>query len=334
MRIRPLHTVIFVVSFAINAIAQTSEEPVVAFAHGTTLTLASASGQIVQEIKLKHPVYDFALSKDRKLLVTVAPDTEHGGNLTLVDLRTHTQTRLTNGHLVSKAKDLNKGETEVYSELQFSPDGQSLVFGVHGNQPGDGNDAEEYSGPFAVMNLKNKRIRILKSTTNIDGEGECAETHPMWSPDGKWILFNCEDGAFITNAQGKTLRDLKLEPEGDWGTGAVSWLGNSCVFYTRTPETDGHYNYEGDEIRLLNLHTNQVQDPKMLVDFPKGSVSGLIEASDTVFIRYGNDWKELLIETPGKKWEFPNAQAPRVTDGASAHVLSGWLQAEIPSECK
>ena len=156
----------------------------------------------------------------------------------------------------------------------------------------------------------------------------------MWSPDGKWILFNCEDGAFITDAQGKTLRDLKLEPEGDWGTGAVSWLGNSCVLYTRTPETDGHYNYEGTEARLLNLHTNQSQDPKTLIDFPKRSVSGLIEASDAVFIRESDDGEKLEIETSGKKWSFPNAQSPHVTDGASAHVHGGWQASQIPSECK
>jgi WD40 repeat protein len=324
------------VSFAISAIAQPPEEPVVAFAHGTTLSLASASGKIVQEIRLKHPVYDFALSKNRKLLVTVSPDTEHGGNLTLINLQTHTQSRLTYGHLVSKAKDMNKGETEVYGELQFSPDGQSLVFGVHGNLPGDGNDAEEYSGPFAVMNLKSKRIQILKSTTNIDGEGECAETHPMWSPDGKWIVFNCDDGwvPFLTDAQGKTLRDLKLEPEGNWGTGAVAWLGNSCVLYTRTPEIDGSYNHAGDEVRLRNLKTNISQDFKTLLDFPMRSVAGLIEASDTAFISESDDGEKLNIETSGKKWTFPNAQSPRVKDGVSAHVLGRWLPAEIPSECK
>jgi Tol biopolymer transport system component len=334
MRIRPLQAVVFVASFAISAIAQNPEEPVVAFAHETTLTLASASGQTVQEIKLKHPVYDFALSKDRKLLVTVAPDTEHGGNLTLINLQTHTQTQLTNGHVFSKAKDLNKGETEVYGDMQFSPDGQSLVFGIHGNLPGDGNDAYENSGPFALMNLKTRSIQILKSTGNIDGQGPCSEEHPMWSPDGKWILFNCEDGALITDVQGKTLRDLKLEPEGDWRTGAVSWFGNGCVLYSRTPEINGSLNLEGDEVRLLNLHTNQVQDPKTVFAFPNRSVSGLIEASDDAFIRWSNDGEKLAIETRETKWLFPNAQYPRVTDGASAHVLGGWLPAEIPIECK
>jgi hypothetical protein len=335
MRIWNLQAVIFVVSFAGSVIAQTPEEPVVAFSHGTTLTLASASGQIVQEIKLKHPVYDFTLSKDRKLLITVAPDTEHGGNLTLINLQTHTQTRLTNGHVFSKAKDLNKGETEVYGDLQFSPDGKDLVFGVHGNQPGDGNDAWENSGPFAVINLKSRRIRILKSTENIDGNGPCSEEHPMWSPDGKWILFNCEDGAFITESQGKTLRNLKLEPEeGDWGSGAVSWVGNNCILYTRTPFKDGAFDYEGDEIKLLNINTNKSEDPNKLFAFPKRSVVSLIEASDAAFICGSDDGKTLEIETSGKKWTFPNAQSPRVTDGASAHVLGGWLPAEIPSECK
>jgi hypothetical protein len=334
MRIRFLLVAVIATSFATYAIAQNSSEPVVAFARGTTLTLATASGQIVQEIKLKYPVYDFALSKDRKLLVTVAPDTEHGGNLTLIDLRTHAQTRLTNGHVFSKAKELRKGETEVYGDLQFSPDGRSLLFGVHGNLPGDGNDAYENSGPFAVMDLITKIILIIKSTKKLDGVGTCSENHPMWSPNGKWILFNCEDGAFLTDAQGKTLRDLKLEPEGNWGTGAVSWMGNSCILYTRTPSKDSAYNFEGDEVELLNLNTNKSQNPNKVFEFPKRSVAGLIEASDSAFIRMSNDWRELDIETSGKKWSFPYAQSKFVTNGASAHVLGGWTPTEIPSECK
>lgn len=326
--------VILFVSLEVPASAQAPAQPVVAFAHGTTMTLATAAGEIVQEIKLKHPIYDFALSKDRTVLVTVAPDTAHGGDLNMTDLRTHAQTRLTRGHLVSKPKDLEKGEKEVYGDLQFSPDGHNLVFGVHWNIPSDGNDAWENSGPFAVMNLASHKIRILKSTNNIDGNGPCSENHPMWSPDGKWILFSCEDGAFIVNAQGKTLRDLKLEPDGNWGTGAVSWFGNSCVLYIRTPDTGERYNRDHDELRLLNLLTNEAQEPRSLPDFPKRSIPGLIEASDGAFIRLASNYNDLVIETDGKTWKFPYAQAPRVIDGASAHVLEGWKPKQIPSQCK
>src|SRR5271157_4255731 len=209
------------------ATAQSSNEPVVAFVSGTALNLAASSGEVIQKIDLQHPVYDFALSKDRKLFVTVSPDTPNGGNLSLVDLRSRTQTRLTNGNLYFR--HLNKGETEVYADLKFSPDGKRVVFGIHGNVNNDANDADENSGPFAVYDIASHTIRILKSTTNIVEQGACSEWNPMWSPDGKWILFNCEDGAFITDAQGTTLRDLKLGTDKEALTSAVSWVGNGCV---------------------------------------------------------------------------------------------------------
>jgi hypothetical protein len=125
-----------------------------------------------------------------------------------------------------------------------------------------------------------------------------------------------------------------LEPEGDWGTGAISWVGNSCILYTRTPSKEGAYNHEGDEVRLLNLNTNQSQGAKSLLTFPQKTVAGLIEASDAASIRQSNDGEELVIETNGKGWMFPNAEYPRITDGASAHVLGGWSATEIPKECK
>jgi hypothetical protein len=313
-------------------IAQTPNDPVVAYSVGTTLTLANASGEATEQIKLNHPIYGFALSKDRRNLITVTPATEHGGQLALLNLRTHIETRLTHGRMYFK--HLEKGETEVYSDPQFSPDGHSIVFGVHGNLPGDGNDAYENSGPVAIMDLRGHFIKILKSTTDIDGQGECSESDPMWSPDGKWILFNCEDGAFITDIQGKTLRNLKLEPEGDWGTGAVSWVGNGCVLYTRTPQLQGSWNHDGDELRLLNLHTNKAEDAKRLMNLPNLKISGLIEASDRALIRQSNSGDELFIETSKKMWEFPNAQALRTTNGASAHVIGGWSSNIEPRECE
>jgi hypothetical protein len=87
MQNRYFQVVIFLTFLAIPALAQTPNEPVVAFVSGTTLTLAVSSGKVTQKIELNHPVYDFALSKDRKLLVTVSLDTPHGGNVSLVDLK-------------------------------------------------------------------------------------------------------------------------------------------------------------------------------------------------------------------------------------------------------
>jgi len=334
VRILSIPSVVLVVSFSIPAFAQTSNEPAVAFVTGTTLTLASASGQVTQEIELGHPVYDFALSKDQNLLVTVSSDTPNGGNLSLLDLRSHTQTQLTNGHLYFTR--LNEEETEVYADPQFSPDGKSLVFGVHGNENNDGNDAEENSGPLAVYDIASHKIQVLKSTTNIDGQGECSEWNPMWSPDGKWILFNCEDGAFITDARGTTLRDLKLGTDEDAGTSAVSWVGNGCVLYVQSHTDASSLNRERDGIRLFSLRTSESQISTALPAFPKESLAGLRESSDEAAIMESSSG--VAIKTREKVWTFPEIE--RVFDGyhsrraTAAHVIGGWQPSAIPPECK
>jgi hypothetical protein len=335
MQTRYLLAICLATFVAISAYGQSTKEPVVVFAIETTLTLADSSGQVMQKIELKHPIFNFALSKDRKLLATVALDTETGGNLSLLNLRTHTQTRLTNGNLYFKAKYLDKGETEVYDDPQFSPDGRSLAFAIHTDNPGDGNDAINDSGPIAVMNLQTRKVRVLKSTENIDGQGFCFANKPMWSPDGKWILFNCENGAFITDAQGTTLRDLKLGTDKDSMTEAVSWVGNSCVLYVQSVNAQPG-DYDRDEALLFNVHTSKSQNTAMLLAFPKWSVAGLREASDLAFIRETRSG--IFLETNRKKWEFPEIK--RILNdryswrAPAAHIIGGWKLSSIPHECK
>ena len=335
MRSSILRAIVFSAAATIPAIAQTSDEPVVAFVAGTTLNLAAPSGKITQKIDVKNPIYSFALSKDRKLLVTVSADTATGGNLYLLNLQTHAQARLTNGHLYFKTKDLDKDETEVYDDPQFSPDGLSLVFAIHTDNPGDGNDAINDSGPIAVMNLRTRKVRVLKSTENIGGEGLCFANTPKWSPDGKWILFNCESGAFITDVAGTTIRELKLGTEANTIAYATSWVGNSCVLTVRNIEVQPD-NKESDEILLFNPHTSKSGSPATLFSSPKWAVSGLIEASESVFIHRSDSG--ISIETNEMTWSFPEIQREfkeRLSWRASAaHIIGGWHPLSIPQECK
>ncbi len=319
----------------IAANAQSSDEPVVAFATGTTLALASATGQVTQRIDLGHPVYDFALSSDRKLLVTVALDTATGGNLSLLDLQTHAQSRLTSEPLYFKANELNNGEKEVYDDPQFSPDRRSLAFAIHTDNPGDGNDAINDSGPIAVMDLLSRKVRVLKSTENIDGQGLCFANSPKWSPDGKWILFNCEDGAFVTDARGTSLRDLKLGTDGDAQTSAVSWVGNSCVLYLQSHTTNGSLDTSKDEVLLFSLRTSISSKPTSKMPFPNWIATGLQEASDSAFILLSDTGK--TIETRGKEWTFPvtrqdfDGYTPLIWP--AAHIIADWKPSSIPREC-
>jgi hypothetical protein len=334
VQIWELRTVFALTIIVAHAVAQGSNEPVVAIVRGTTLTLAASSGRVVQEIDLKHPVYDFALSKDRKLLVTVSPDAEHGGNLTLVNLRSGAQTRMTDGYRYFR--HMNEGETEVYADLQFSPDGKSVVFGIHGDTNDDGNDAEENSGPFAVYNIASQKIRVLRSTTKIDGQGPCSEWNPMWSPDGKSILFNCENGAFLSDAQGTTLRDLKLGTDAEALTAAVSWVGNGCVLYVQSHTDASTLDQERDGIRLLNLRTSRSKIPPSLPAIPKQSLTGLREMSDEAAIMQSRSG--VAIETRDELWTLPEIEQElggyHWRRAPAAHVIGGWRPSSIPRDCE
>ena len=329
MRIRSLRALVFAAFITIPAIAQSSHKPVVAFVNGTTLTLVTSSGQVTQEIHLKHPVFDFALSSDQKLLATVAPDTTYGGALSLLDLQTHMRTRLTNGRFYFR--HLKKGETEVYADPQFSPDGRSLAFAIHTNSPGDGNDVVMASVPIAVLDLPSRKIRVLRSTTSFNEGGPCFANTPMWSPDGRWILFNCEDGAEITDAQGTTLRQLDMGTDEKTLAASVAWIGNNCVLYVQGADAHSYVNYESEEAQLLNLYTSKSQNPASLLAFPKWTTAGLTEASDLAFIRRTESG--LYIQTNGKKWMFPGKLwgSQKVP---AAHTIGGWEPSSVPAGCR
>lgn len=316
------------------AVCQASSTAVIAVASGSTLSLYDDSGNIVRRFDLQHPVAGFSLSPDRRMVAIVSPDTEHGGALVLIDLKTGTRRQLTHGH--GGFKQLDKGETEVYDSPAFSPDGRSLAFAVHGNRLGDGNDAWENSGPIAVLELASGKLTVLNATNNIDGNGPCSESDPQWSPDGKWILFNCEDGAFITDALGKSLRDLKLGTDPEASTSAVSWVGNGCVLYVQSHTGATSPENEPDEIRLLNLRKSKSQISTVLPALPKQSLTGLRESSDDAAIMESSSG--VTIETRGKVWVFPEIE--QEFDGyvsheaPAAHVIGGWRTTSIPHECE
>jgi hypothetical protein len=325
--VRTWNTIVSVVASAIviSVSAQSPGDPVVAFAIGTTLTLSTSTGKVVREIHLKRPVLDFAFSKDRKFLVTVAPDTEHGGALTLVDLQTRVQKQFTSGHLYFK--HLQKTETEVYDSPRFSPDGRSIAFAIHGNLPGDGNDALENSGPIAIFDFATGKTHLLKSTENIDGQGPCSESSPIWSPDGKWILFNCEAGAFITDLSGTTLRAIKVASGERFDGYVVSWVGKNCLLYSQSIDAPPNAPPTNDQSKLLNLRTLESQPLATLLTFPLDTVKGLEELSESAAIRRipSGSGSSLFVETKGADWRFPSP--------VSAHVLSGWSYAHVPKGC-
>jgi WD40 repeat protein len=301
--------------------AGSESKPAVAYSRGSTVTLATASGRATRTFPTNRAGSDFAISPDLKLLVTVAATTTYGGALDLEDIGSGARSRLVSGPVYFK--QLPRGEKEVYADPRFSPDGKQVVFAVHVNSPGDGNDAMGAAGPIAIVDIASRQVRILKSTTNIDGEAEglCFANTPMWSANGKWIFFSCEDGAFITDAGGKTLRPLKIgSDEKPWTTG-IGWVGENCVLYVQAVDGGRDDTYE---VRLLNLRTSQTQDATSVLPGLHGAVSGLIEASELAKVR--RTPSGLQIESETKAWTLPV--------GSHAHLLGGWTTAHLPAMCK
>jgi hypothetical protein len=158
----------------------------------------------------------------------------------------------------------------------------------------------------------------------------------MWSPDGKWILFNCEDGAFISDVHGTTLRDLKPGTDQEAATYAVSWVGNGCVLYVQSHTDASSLDQKRDGIRLLNLRTSKSQISAVLPKLPKQSLTGLRESSDEIAIMESSSG--VAIETREKVWTFPEIEQVlngyRSRRAPAAHIIGGWKPSSIPPECK
>jgi len=312
---------LWIASLAPAALPQAPSKPVVAYVQGSTLTLADASGRTTKTVRLAQPVFDFAISPDLQRMVTVAPTTTYGGPLDLIQLDSGHRSRIVTGPVYFKR--LPKGEKEVYADPRFSQDGKHVAFAVHVNSPGDSNDAVDAAGPVAVVDTSIGQVRVIKSTMQIAGEAEgpCFSNSPLWSHDGKRILFNCEDGAFITDASGSAILDLRMGTDQKPWTSAIGWIGKSCVLYVQATDGGSDETYEAE---LLNLHTSKSQDATAILPGLHNPVSGLMEASATVKVR--RTPAGLQIETPTKTLTLPK--------GSTAHVLGGWKTPGIPHDCE
>lgn len=296
----------------------------IAYVSGTTLTFADASGRVLERIPLGRKITDFDLSPNRKLLVAAAADTTYGGPLELFNFQTRKWTTLTHGRLYFH--HLYKGEREVYADPSFSPDGTRVVFAIHVNSPGDGNDVIDASGPLAVMNLKTRQVTILKATTHVEGPGSCFSNTPRWSPNGQRILYNCEDGALVLDADGHHLKILPIGTSNYFATG-LGWLGNQCILYVRAKDLSDYPSYEA---RYLNLSTGRSADASQLLPGGKQTAQGLMEASPVVAVQRfyflnGRKNPPVYLVTAHGKIDLP--------EDAATLPLNRWTNAALPAAC-
>jgi len=259
-------------------------------------------------------------------MVVVHGHLDNGGPLDLVDLRTQAVSRLLTGPFYFKQLDKEENEVEVYADPRFSPDGKSLVFAVHSNRDGDGNDAVMGSGPLAVMDLATRKVRILKSTEKID-QYPCYTNSPRWSPNGKRILFACEDGSLLTDAAGTSLTELNLAIDKDGDAVAVNWVGDNCILFFGTKVRPAPGPDLPEDLHLFNLKTSKTLSQRQIFSAPFESLNSLSEATDRAILRrYFTGTPGVILETSGSTWKFPS--------DTPVHLLDGWKQNEIPSDCR
>ncbi len=195
----------------------------IAYSDGGILHLLSSSGEQLKSVTTSRPIRDFGVSPDAgKVAFSAAPLSSYGGQLYLLTVSSGEIRAL--GRVPGVAKP-------IFSDPEFSPDGEQMAFAVHGSRNGD---LVEASGPIAVANLKTGAIFVLRATQNIDGNGSAFANEPHWSPDSRWLVFSFETGAAIVDSKGEHLRDLTslLEHGGSevWSH-ALGWVGPGCVAY-------------------------------------------------------------------------------------------------------
>jgi hypothetical protein len=281
------------------------------------LTIKSASGRTLHVFKTTPPVGTFAISPDRQSIVfaPLGPGPMHnGGQLYLLSIATGKVHRLTHTQVYDKR--------EVYSYPDFSPDGHEVVFAVHVEIGGNGDDTVMSAGPFAILNLRSGLVREISSTEDVEGNGPGYGSSPRWSPNGKKLSLNIEDDVFLTNSSGKPLQDASSWMQGS--PFALDWLGNECIVSV------GGYDWETEEkepAKVLLLDTHKTKPLAKLVGLAPAQVTGLVAFSPTIRVRKVGD--KLIIETHNGTWSvvdpdhYPNVR-----------IFSTWTDAQVPTACQ
>ncbi len=286
----------------------------IGYSSGGVLRIATDSGRVLRTLEAKPRIGDFAISSDGQKVVFSPLGTEYGGPLYLLNLLTRKSEPLAEDHYYVRG--------EVYSDPDFSPNGNELVFAIHARANGD---LVEASGPFATMDLRTKKVDVLPATTNIEG-GVAFANDPTWSPDGERLLLNFESDAAVADATGRTLKRLSAmvpNNEGTWLHG-LGWIGKSCVVYIVGSD---QRTANRAPARVLNLQTLRVAPASELLKGASESFVGLTAFSMLVRVRAIEG--ALIVEGTAHPWRIP-VESPSHAIVRLVHQPTN----QIPSACQ
>jgi dipeptidyl aminopeptidase/acylaminoacyl peptidase len=312
----PCRSVLLILSQLLSVLLWAADDNRAAIGYSSdgVLHIATESGRILRTLEAKPPVGDFGISPDGRKVVFSPLGAEYGGPLYLMDVVSDKTELLVQDHYYVQG--------EVYSDPAFSPDGGKVIFAVHARAKGD---LVEASGPFAIIDLRTRRVNVLPATTNIDG-GVAFANDPIWSPDGKSILLNFESDAAITDATGRTLKMLSSivpNSEGPWLHG-LGWIGTGCVVYAIGSD---QRNADRAPVRVLNLKTLRTLPANELLNLPAASVTGLTAFSMPIRVRTVAGTR--VVEGAASSWRVPGRD-PLHTVIRLVHQPSG----QVPPGCR
>ena len=100
---------------------------------------------------------------------------------------------------------------------QFSPDSKKIAFETFTSRAFPDNQGKHYLGSFSrigVLDLNNLEVKIL-----MDGERKENDVNPVWSPDGKSIVFqrsNNHESIYITDPEGSFEKQITNGNSPSW----------------------------------------------------------------------------------------------------------------------
>ncbi len=316
--------ILIIVLFALtchgNLQVKSGEAPALTYVSNGGLHLVTATGHNLRVMRTSLRIGSFAISPDAQAVVFTPvpknPDV-YGGQLFLLRDSSNPEL-LTHGPYYNKSRR----PAEVYSDPDYAPDGSRVVFSIHSQPTGD---LVEASGPFAILELKTKKVTVLADTLRVPGEawGTGFASGAFWSPDGRKILLNFEDGSALTDPEGKSLEDLSPLMKGEDWTSSLGWLGSQCVVYVTGKD---YLDARQHPAQFLNLKTHKTGTLDSLLGLTPQQVTNLVAISGAIRVRrIGTD---LRVESGTGQWSIPNA------DERSRIQIFPRQPSETPESCR
>jgi hypothetical protein len=149
---------------------------------GQGFQLINVGSKSNRSIPCSVPVGSFSIAPNGKFLMFVSRVGRSGmGQIYRLDFETSQIRKLTTAAFyftTNRFPQSESPERELYSDVEVSPDSQSVAFAVHSVADNDSDDLVGLSGPLAVMALLSGKVRILNSTERVDGEGPAFANSP------------------------------------------------------------------------------------------------------------------------------------------------------------